>query len=270
MASNGRTGSTPVRGTIFLIINMEDKFICECGKEFKSKNSLKSHYRFCKIHKPKSKVSKYKIDDNLYKCECGKEFNNFQSLNAHFGHCNFHHECRGTTRKGHTSELTKSMCWENKTVEEIKEIRNKAGKTFSLNLKTGKIVNGFKNHKHTQENKERIRKSTLKYLEKTICSFKARYSINACKYIDELNKKFGWNLQHAENGGEVSVAGYFLDGYDKELNIAFEYDEPIHYIDVENNILREKDIERQNYIIGKLNCKFYRYNEKLDKFYEII
>ena len=84
-----------------------------------------------------------------------------------------------------------------------------------------------------------------------------------------MNEKFGWNLQHAENGGEVSIAGYFLDGYDKELNIAFEYDEPIHYIDIENNILREKDIERQNYIIEKLNCKFYRYNEKLDKFYEI-
>lgn len=78
---------------------MEDKFICECGKEFKSKNSLKAHYRFCKVHKPKSKISKYKIDNNLYKCECGKEFNNFQSLNAHFSHCDFHHECRGTIKK---------------------------------------------------------------------------------------------------------------------------------------------------------------------------
>lgn len=245
---------------------MEEKFICECGKEFKTKNSLRTHYRFCKVHKPQKQYdkngkliskSKYKIADNLYRCECGREFNDF------------HHECCGTNRKGHTSELTKSMCWENKTAEEIQEIRNKAGKTFSLNLKTGKTVNGFKNHKHTPENKERIRKSTLQYLKKTIGSFKARYSINACKYIDELNEKFGWNLQHAENGGEVSIAGYFLDGYDKELNIAFEYDEPIHYIDIENNILREKDIERQNYIIEKLNCKFYRYNEKLDKFYEI-
>lgn len=222
---------------------MEDKFICECGKEFKSKNSLKSHYRFCKIHKPKSKVSKYKIDDNLYKCECGKEFNNFQSLNAHFSHCDFHHKCRGTIRKGHTSELTKSMCWGNKTTEEIQEIRNKAGKTRAQLMREG-IINFPYNGK-------------------------PNYNVKACRYIDELNKKFGWNLQHAENGGEIRIVRYFPDGYDKKLNIVFEYDEPGHYKDVENNILNEYDIERQKYIIEKLNCKFYRYNEKLDKFYEI-
>ena len=222
---------------------MEDKFICECGKEFKSKNSLKSHYRFCKIHKPKSKVSKYKIDDNLYKCECGKEFNNFQSLNAHFSHCDFHHKCRGTIRKGHTSELTKSMCWGNKTTEEIQEIRNKAGKTRAQLMREG-IINFPYNGK-------------------------PNYNVKACRYIDELNKKFGWNLQHAENGGEIRIVRYFPDGYDKKLNIVFEYDEPGHYKDVENNILNEYDIERQKYIIEKLNCKFYRYNEQLDKFYEI-
>ena len=223
---------------------MEDKFICECGKEFKSKNSLKTHYRFCKVHKPKGKISKYKIDDNLYKCECGKEFNNFQSLNAHFSHCDFHHECCGTTRKGHTSELTKSMCWGNKTSEEIQEIRNKSGKTHVRLMREG-IINFPYNGK-------------------------PNYNVKACRYIDELNKKFGWNLQHAENGGEIRIVRYFPDGYDKKLNIVFEYDEPGHYKDVENNILNEYDIERQKYIIEKLNCKFYRYNEKLDKFYEII
>jgi len=51
-------------------------------------------------------------------------------------------------------------------------------------------------------------------------------------------------LQHAENGGEFEVAGYYLDGYDKNLNIAFEYDEPGHYEDVINNILNKRDIER--------------------------
>ena len=82
---------------------------CECGREFETKASRNSHYRFCKVHKPIRKYdengkyiskSKYKITDNLYKCECGKEFNNHQSLNAHFSHCDFHHDCLGTKRKG--------------------------------------------------------------------------------------------------------------------------------------------------------------------------
>jgi hypothetical protein len=46
------------------------------------------------------------------------------------------------------------------------------------------------------------------------------------------------------NGGEKFVAGYFLDGYDENLNIAFEYDEPKHYQDIEKNILKYKDIVR--------------------------
>ena len=55
----------------------------------------------------------------------------------------------------------------------------------------------------------------------------------------------GWTIQHAENGGEFYTGiGYWLDAYDKEKNIALEYDEPKHYIDIKNNILREKDIKR--------------------------
>ena len=131
----------------------------------------------------------------------------------------------------------------NKTTEEIQEIRNKAGKTRAQLMREG-IINFPYNGK-------------------------PNYNVKACRYIDELNKKFGWNLQHAENGREIRIVRYFPDGYDKKLNIVFEYDEPGHYKDVENNILNEYDIERQKYIIEKLNCKFYRYNEKLDKFYEI-
>lgn len=53
-----------------------------------------------------------------------------------------------------------------------------------------------------------------------------------------------WNLRHAENGGEIIKFGYFLDAYDEEKNIVVEYDEPRHYIDVENNILKSEDIKR--------------------------
>jgi len=46
-----------------------------------------------------------------------------------------------------------------------------------------------------------------------------------------------------------------------------EYDEPRHY-DNEGN-LKQKDIIRQNEIIQKLNCYFFRYNEKKKELYEV-
>lgn len=263
MASNGRAGSNPALGT------MEEKFICECGREFKSKTSLISHYRWCETHQKlkttNKKVSKYKVSDNLYKCECGREFNNFQSLNAHFSHCDIHCNIMGRTKR----KYPKTMYWENKTAEEINEIHKKSQKTKKEKFISGELNGSFKGKSHNEETKEKIRESTIKYLEKTKGSCKARYSIIACKYIDELNKKNNWNLQHAENGGEVQLFGYFVDGYDKNLNIVFEFDEPSHYIDIENNILKEKDIKRQNYIKSKLNCEFYRYNQQLDLLYKI-
>jgi hypothetical protein len=40
-----------------------------------------------------------------------------------------------------------------------------------------------------------------------------------------------------------------------------EYDESAHYDDVWNNILREKDLNRQQEIIEHLHCEYWRYNE---------
>lgn len=51
--------------------------------------------------------------------------------------------------------------------------------------------------------------------------------------------------------------GYFVDAYDKERNIVLEYYEPAHYVDVENNVLCEKDIIRQTSIIEHLHCEFW-------------
>ena len=54
------------------------------------------------------------------------------------------------------------------------------------------------------------------------------------------------------------------------MNIAFEYDERRHYKDVQSNILTDKDIKRQQYIMNKLGCRFFRYNEEIDKLYEVM
>ena len=249
-------------------------FICECGKEFETERSMWSHQAHCDVHKslPKTNkhTSKYKIADNKYKCECGREFDNFQSLNAHFSHCDFHHKCNGTVRKGHATEITKSMHWENKTENELQQIRAKAGKTHSMRIKNGELNPSFLNKKHSNESKEKIRQSTIKYIsDKCVVKFTPRYSKNGCQYIDKLNEEKCWNLQHAENGGEINIFGYFVDGYDEKRNIVFEYDEPNHYVDKENNILCNKDIERQKYIYSKLKCEFWRYNEYLDLLYKV-
>jgi hypothetical protein len=58
-----------------------------------------------------------------------------------------------------------------------------------------------------------------------------------------------------------TISKYYDDAYDKEKNIVVEYDEKKHYDDVENNILREKDLKRQKEIIEHLHCEFWRYNE---------
>lgn len=247
-----------------------EEFICNCGRKFLTRGSLNSHARFCSLYKKKEKpVSKYKSSNGEYICECGKDFINFQSFNAHLSHCDKHHESIGTIRKKRPSEINNSMNWENKSEYEINEIHKRSGKTHSLKMRNGEIVPSFTRRKHTIETKEKTRLSTIKYIKSLKGNFKCRYNKNSIDFINNLNKENDWNLQHAENGGEVNIGGYFVDGYDKDLNIVFEYDEPGHYIDKENSILCDKDIERQKFIINKIGCKFYRYNEAIDYLYEV-
>ena len=250
----------------------QKEYKCECGKVYFNRQSLISHGRFCKQYKSCRITpiqSSRKISDNEWQCECGKIFNTYQGLNGHMSHCDYHHEIMGTKKKLRPNELNHSMNWENKTPEELKEIYKKAGKTISEKIKSGEIKPSFKGKQHSKETKEKIRTSTISYIRKTKGGFRARYSIRACEYINKLNEEKHWNLQHAENGGEISFGGYFVDGYDKDLNIVFEYDEGKHYTDIENNILKQKDIERQNYIIEKIGCEFWRYNEAMDLLYKI-
>lgn len=84
------------------------------------------------------------------------------------------------------------------------------------------------------------------------------YNSSGCKVIDEYAKEHGYNFQHALNGGEfyIKELGYWLDGYDKEQNVAIEIDEK-HHFDMDGNLLK-KDIERQNEIQLFLDCKFIR------------
>lgn len=242
-----------------------EEFVCQCGKKFDNKKSLAAHGTHCKQYIKKGKSSKYKIDKNLYRCECGKEFTNSQSLNAHFGHCEEHCKCFGKETSHHHKG---SMYWENLSEEQIKEIHKKQGKTVSKKIANKERLAFFEGKTHTEETKDKIRKAKYDYW-KTVYNVYPNYNKIACTFINQLNEEKCWNLQHAENGGEFEVCGYFLDGYDKELNIAFEYDEPKHYTDIDKCILRKSDLKRQNKIISILHCTMYRYNEKLKLLYKV-
>jgi predicted RNA-binding Zn-ribbon protein involved in translation (DUF1610 family) len=95
-----------------------------------------------------------------------------------------------------------------------------------------------------------------------------RYSLRACEFMDNYGKKYGYEFQHARNSTEYQVDRYFLDGYDKEKNVVFEYDEQQHF---KGGNLIPDDIVRQSKIIDLIRpIAFFRYNEPKKILTEVI
>lgn len=114
---------------------------------------------------------------------------------------------------------------------------------------------------HTEESKRKRRIKMIEKLQKINCNFHPPYNPKGCAFFNKIMEDTGVFIQHAENGGETHLKdlGYWLDGYDKENNIVYEFDEnKHHYI---NGQLCEKDIIRQQNIIDYLKCKFIRIRE---------
>lgn len=80
----------------------------------------------------------------------------------------------------------------------------------------------------------------------------------ACDYFNKIMIEKNCNIQHALNGGEfyIKELGYFVDGYDIDNNIVYEWDEK-HHFKVNGDIL-DKDILRQDEIVSLLKCQFIR------------
>lgn len=84
------------------------------------------------------------------------------------------------------------------------------------------------------------------------------FSYSACELFDRINEEKDIHIQHAMNGGEfyIEELGYWLDGYDKKNNTAYEFDEKHHFD--KNGNLSEKDLIRQHEIEDFLKCSFIR------------
>jgi hypothetical protein len=268
----------------------DNMYVCQyCGKKFEKPQPYSSHTGKCKLNPNRMHSLEHlayarscKKDFNEkdlteYTCQyCGKVCIGKNSLTQHEIRCKnnpnriisqnfvsnfikYNEDCRKGVRHHPHKGKNKYNC----------ESLKKSCETKRKQIEEGTYVKAFLGKTHTEAAKEKMRKSTLNYLKECKDFSGPRYNKKSIEYINSLNERMGWNLQHAENGGEYEFGGYYVDGYDKERNIIFEYDEPRHYKDVENNILIEKDIERQNYLINKLNCTFYRYNQEKDLLYKI-
>jgi hypothetical protein len=236
-------------------------------KRIPSKEDLTRHCPVCKI-------------DLIYKTKCGRD-----AANKRAAVCK---ECQNkATRKYQTPDKLERSCpncqcvmkytngkdlsvRRTRWLRDTKENRlcNRCARSGNRNGMAGVYRNGKDNpnfgKRWSSEQKERMRKiSTEKFIERGY-TFN-NYNPDACKYFDILSEERGWELRHAENGGEVVINGYFLDAYDEKRNIVVEYDEPHHYV---KGNLKKKDIDRMNNIIQATGCKFYRYNEKTKEFYE--
>jgi hypothetical protein len=115
-----------------------------------------------------------------------------------------------------------------------------------------------KNKKPSEETRKKLRRSTIKNIENRCGQCTPNYNSLACELINDYGKKYNYNFQHAENGGEYHIKelGYWVDGYDQDNNIVIEVDESFHF-DHDGN-LKEKDVQRQKEIEEYLNCKFIR------------
>ena len=128
------------------------------------------------------------------------------------------------------------------------------------------IYHAFYGKHHTDDTKQKMREVVVERI-KSYGIHTRNFNPRACKFIDKLNEEKGWSLQHALNGGEYSFLGYFVDGYDKEKNIVFEYDEKFH----RNENQKNKDLIKEDRIINFLKpTAFYRYDEMNEELKRIL
>ena len=110
----------------------------------------------------------------------------------------------------------------------------------------------------TPEVKRKIRVATIKNRKKLgLSEFKPMYNLAACKIFDQIAERTGTKIQHGANGGEFHIEhlGYWVDGYDKENNIVYEYDEKHHF---RNQKQIDRDLRRQKEIEDYLKCTVIR------------
>lgn len=217
-----------------------------CKKIYPKPGMVKNHERTC--------------DPNwVWDCDkCGKEFDNYRKLNGHKGSCGRIRKSKNPSPRTRMVNPDGHICkWCEK---EFKSGQSLGGHVPRCKKNPSRIPPpNWKGKKHKQETKRKQRLGQIAHIERRIgYQMKPAYNPDSISIIEEYGTKFGFNFQHAENGGEfyVKELGYWVDAYDAEKNVVLEYDESHHFNSKGN--LKKKDIKRQKEIEEHLDCRFIR------------
>lgn len=178
-------------------------------------------------------------------CEfCNKEF---EALKRKTRFCSI--ECANRYRRPEYFRVCKAC---------EKELTYKSPQSYSYAKKNNTLCSSC-SHKIAMNQPDRAKQNRLKRIAELRERFgqsHPNYNPKACKAITEYGRQYGYNFQHAENGGEfyIKELGYWVDGYDREKNVVIEYDEKEHTKPQNRN----KDANRQKEIVEYLKCKFIR------------
>jgi hypothetical protein len=262
---------------------MEDIKKCKiCGFETKSNNGFGSHIKQNHKMDTKDYYDQYVLNGEKIKCKqcdreasfnnivkgyreyCGKSCSKKVQPNA-VGWAYVHKEGYEPWNKGKPMSEEYKSNWKNsiKETEWGSSTPWNKGKKMSDEHRTN-WENSLRDTKFgkspDEETRKKLRLICIERLKLIGKIFHPIYNRKGCEYFNKLMEETGVKIQHAENGGEFHIKelGYWVDGYDKENNTVYEWDEKYHYI---NDELKEKDRLRQKAIEEFLDCKFIRIRE---------
>lgn len=208
----------------------------QCDKTFNSSKSLGGHMammikRKKHIKEEKEKISKIKNEwlqeNGKYKCPyCNKEYSKF-GISTHIWR---NHE-DGKEFNPNLNTLNQQVWNKGLTKEKDKRLK-KQGETFKRNLKLGLFIPNQKDKPHTQEVKNKISKSRIKYLNENPdkipyllnhSSKKSYPELTFEKYLNLYNIK-GWFYNY-------SVNRFCLDFAFTEFKLDVEIDGGTHNLE---------------------------------------
>jgi len=221
-----------------------------CGLEYSSPNAFGNHIK--QYHKMETKdyYDLYILNGEKIKCkQCDQESSFKNIIKGYRDHCS-----KSCSKKIQPNAV--GWAW---TKKEGYVAWNK-GKKMSDEYKKN-WLEGVKNSEWlggpSDKTVDKIRAKFVERLKETNRSFHPPYNKKACEYFNLMMEDSNFFIQHAENFGEFHVKelGYFVDGYDVENNIVYEWDEKWHFV---NEEIIKKDKLRQEKIENLLGCRFIR------------